>query len=101
MGLKENCKLVSRVLKTRVPYQSRASETCFPLAEFVELDMIMPHRSQVFYTQFQTENKKCINLEKEERTRRKKEPRKKKKNDDLRRRQEPTEDLKKERRDAG
>ena len=85
--------------------QSRASKTCFPLAEFAKLDMIMPHRSRVFYTRFQIENKKRTNPEKEERTRRKKEPRKKKKekkkNEDLRRRKEPTEDLKKERSDAG
>ena len=93
MGLKENCKLASWVLETRVPYQSWASETRFPLAEFAELDMIMPHRSRVFYTQFQTENKKRTNPEKEERTQKKKE--------DLRRREEPTEDLKKERRDTG
>ena len=99
MGLKENCKLASWVLETRVPYQSWASETRFPLAEFAELDMIMPHRSRVFYTQFQTENKKHANPEKEERTWRKKEPRKK--NEDLRRREEPIEDLKKERRDSG
>ena len=78
MGLKENCKLASWVLETQVPYQSCASETRFPLAEFVELDMIMPHRSRVFYTQFQTENKKRTNPEKEERTWRKKEPRKRK-----------------------
>ena len=59
--------------------------------------MIMPHRSRVFYTRFQTENIKRTNLEKEERTPKKK----KKKKKDLRRREKPAEDLKKEQRDTG
>ena len=85
--MKENCGLASRVLETRVPYQSRASKAHFPLAD---LDIIMPHRSRVFnswvqknesrvfYTRFQIENKKRTNPEKEERTqKKKKEPKKK------------------------
>ena len=56
MGLKEKCKLASRVLETRVPYQSQASKSRFPLAE---LDMFMPHRSRVFNCRDQ----KNINLE--------------------------------------
>ena len=127
--MKKNCKLASGVLVTRVPYQSRASKTHFPLAKFVELDMIMPHRSRVlnsrvkkninleFFTlNFKQRKKKCTNPEKEERTGRKKEPRKKKKEQKKktkiweeeknpqkiwRWREEPTEDLKKEQRDVG
>ena len=59
MGLKEKCKLASRVLKTQVPYQSWALKTRFLLAEFAELDMFMPHGSWVFNSRVQ----KNINLE--------------------------------------
>ena len=68
-------------------------KTHFSLAEFAELDMIMPHKSRVFNSRVQIENKKRTNREKEERTQeKKKNPQKKKK--DLRRREEPIEDLK-------
>ena len=59
--------------------------------------MIVSHRSRVFYTRFQIKNKKRTNLEKKE----PKERKNPKKKEDRRRREEPTEDLKKEQRDAG
>ena len=101
MGLKENCKLVSQVLKTRVPYQSRASETCFPLAEFVELDMVMHTQISSFLHSISNREQKMYKPRKRRKNPKKERTQEKKKNDDLRRRQEPTEDLKKERRDAG
>ena len=44
MRLKDNCKLASQVLETRVPYNTRGLMTGFLLAE---LDTIMPHRPRV------------------------------------------------------
>ena len=79
MGMKGVCKLVSRVLKT-----------CFLLAE---LDTLMSHRSQVFYTRFQNTHNKKLQTQKEKKKTKKKErrkPRRKKEEEDQQQRRRPT-----------
>ena len=68
--MKDFCKLASRILEIRVPYKTRDLKTRFLL---VELDTFMPHRSQVFYSQFQKTQKKKVQTQK------KKEPEERKK----------------------
>ena len=71
--MKGICKLASRVLETRVPYKTWVLKTCFLLAK---LDTFMPHKSQVFYTQFQNTHNKELQTQKKKKTQ-KKERRKK------------------------
>ena len=68
-------------------------KTHFSLAEFAELDMIMPHKSRVFNSRVQIENKKRTNREKEERTQ-EKNPKKKKRSEKKRRTHRRSEDEK-------
>ena len=54
-------KLAYQVLETWVPYLIWVLETHFPL---VDLDIFLPHRSRVFYTQFQYTLRTELNTQK-------------------------------------
>ena len=90
--MKEFCKLASRILEIRVSYKTRGLKTRFLLAE---LDTFMPHRSRVFYSQFQkTQKKKVQTQKKKEPEERRTNPRKRK----TKKRRKNPEERKKERR---
>ena len=86
--MKDFCKLASRILEIRVPYKTRGLKTRFLLAE---LDTFMPHRSRVFYSQFQKTQKKKVQTQK------KKEPEERKKKEAEERKKKEVQTLEKER----